>query len=1138
MKQIILSFTLFFLSLTLFSQVNLVKLDSQLSENFSINVLEQNSQGLTLKLTNNSYYFKDVNTPRGESVIVRSPKARNNFPKGSPDLPIIPTSIMIPNQGGFSYNIISSEYVTVENIEIAPSKGTIYRNQDPETVPYEYGREYFVDDFFPQNSAFISEPFIVRDARGVNISFFPFTYNAIQKELRIYSEIILKITFTNDNFPNQIVNNNSKVSYEFSKLYERHFVNFKSSTKYTPIEEGTPGKILIIAKDAYASAMTPYIKWKLEKGIETEMVLISTIGTNSNDLKNFIQNYYNNNDLTYVLLVGDAEDIPTINVGSNYTDNGYTYLAGNDKYADIFIGRFSGNSLVDIETQVQRTVTYERDLNASDTWLTNGFTSASSEGAGQGHNGESDVQHMNIIKNKLQNYGYTITSVNQQGGNNTQISNHFNAGTGIANYIGHGDETLWVNTEFTNSHVNALTNENKLPFIWSVACVNGHFKGRTCFAEAWLRAQKNNQPTGAIAFLGSTINQSWTEPMTAQDEMIDILMETYASNIKRTFGGLSFNGMFKMIEAGGEGQSMADTWTIFGDPSLMVRTKTPQAMNISHNAVMTIGETSFQVNCDEENALVSITKFNEDVTTILGTGYVNQGVATINFESLTEPGVVLLTITAFNKITYQEEILVIVPSGPYVIHTEYSINDEEGNNNGLADYNETIYINETLKNVGVDVANAVVANLSIVDENLGTILEGQKSFGQINADETKTENNAFKLSIVDGIADQTSIKTILTITDGNANEWTSNVFIPVNAPKMKLAFNAIDDSEFGNNNGSLDTGETFKIKIQAKNIGHASSVAGTVSISSESEYVSSINNSIYNISSLEENQDVITEFDISLAEEIPSGTTIYFDFKLIAGMYLDSLSLGFSVGEQIEDWESNTMTSFNWENNSNFPWTIVTDEVYEGEYALKSGTPTGGGESSLIINLQVLNDDQIEFYKKVSCEPVMWGFMWDHFAFFIDDAEQGAWAGEVAWSKETYNVSAGQHEFKWSYIKDAYLNQGQDCAWLDNIKLPPHQNVVAVMNTKSNILENSIEIYPNPAQDIAYLNLNMKENSSVNVRILNLSGQIVYEFANPINIYSGENNILINTQNFTNGVYIVTVSTNQETLNSRLIINK
>ena len=126
--------------------------------------------------------------------------------------------------------------------------------------------------------------------------------------------------------------------------------------------------------------MTPYINWKLEKGIETEMVLISSIGTNSSQLKSFIQNYYDNNDLTYVLLVGDAEDIPVINVNSgysqNYTDNGYTYLAGNDGYADIFIGRFSGNSIEDIETQVQRTVSYERDLNTSDTWLANGFTSA------------------------------------------------------------------------------------------------------------------------------------------------------------------------------------------------------------------------------------------------------------------------------------------------------------------------------------------------------------------------------------------------------------------------------------------------------------------------------------------------------------------------------------------------------------------------------------------------------------------------------------------------------------------------------------------------------------------------------------------------------------------------------------------
>jgi hypothetical protein len=1147
MKKTILLLSCIFLASILISQTNLIKLDPKLSENFNIEILEQNSESITILLTNNSYWLKQVETPKGSSVIVNSPKAKNNFPKGSPDLPIITTSIIIPNQGGFKYDILSSEYTTIQDIDIAPSKGTIYRNQNPEDIPYEYGREYLTDEFFPINSAYLSDPFIMRDLRGVNISFSPFTYNAIQRELRVYSEIILKITFTNDDFPNPIYTNKAKNSYEFNTLYERNFINYKSNSKYTPIDEGSPGKILIISKDSYANAMTPYINWKLEKGIETEMVLISSIGTNSSQLKSFIQNYYDNNDLTYVLLVGDAEDIPVINVNSgysqNYTDNGYTYLAGNDGYADIFIGRFSGNSIEDIETQVQRTVSYERDLNTSDTWLANGFTSASSEGAGNGHNGESDVAHMNIIKNKLQNYGYTITSVNESGGNNTQISNHFNSGTGIANYIGHGDVTLWVNTSFTNSNVNSLTNENKLPFIWSVACVNGDFKGKTCFAETWLRARKNNNPTGAIAFLGSTINQSWQEPMTGQDEMVDILIESYSSNIKRTFGGLSFNGMFKMIEAGGSGQEMADTWTLFGDPSLMIRTKTPQEMSISHNSVITIGESSFQVNCDSENALVSLTRFNEieEKIEILGTGYVSGGIADVYFDELSLPGTILISVTAFNKVTYQEEILVIVPDGPYIIHSEYSINDEEGNNNGLADYNETIYINETLKNVGITDANSVLASLSLENTSYASLIESEKNFGQINADETKTENKAFKLTIADGIADQTNIKTILTITDENENEWTTNFNIPVNAPKIKLYFHSIDDSEFGNNNGLMDAGETLSLKVQAKNIGHASSIAGLINISSDSEYIS-INNSNFDMPILAENEDIVFSFDLVLNEEIPVGTMIYFDFQASAGMYSASLNSGFSIGDQIEDWESNTMTNYEWINSTSHPWTIVSNEVYEGEYALKSGTPLGGGESSLIINLNLLNDDVIEFYKKVSCEPgySFWGFemLYDYLAFYIDDDKKKTWDGEVAWSKETFNISAGQHEIKWTYIKDNQINQGQDCAWLDNIKLPPHQNSTIIITSTSDIEENSMDIYPNPAQDMAYLNINVKENCSAIIKITNLSGQIVYEFPNSINIYSGENTILINTQYFANGIYILSVNTNSETFNSRLIINK
>ena len=89
-----------------------------------------------------------------------------------------------------------------------------------------------------------------------------------------------------------------------------------------------------------------------------------------------------------------------------------------------------------------------------------------------------------------------------------------------------------------NTNVNSLTNTGMWPWIWSVACVNGEFHIGTCFAETWLRAtDSEGQPTGAIATLMASVNQAWNPPMDGQDEMVDIFVESYENNIKRTFGG-------------------------------------------------------------------------------------------------------------------------------------------------------------------------------------------------------------------------------------------------------------------------------------------------------------------------------------------------------------------------------------------------------------------------------------------------------------------------------------------------------------------------------------------------------------------------------------------------------------------------
>ena len=153
-----------------------------------------------------------------------------------------------------------------------------------------------------------------------------------------------------------------------------------------------------------------------------------------------------------------------------------------------------------------------------------------------------------------------------------------NEGRSILNYTGHGSNGSFGNgCPMNNTDVNGLENSGMWPFIWSVACVNGEFHIGTCFAETWLRAtDSEGNPTGAITTLMSTVNQAWNPPMAGQDEMNAILAESYSNNTKRTFGGLSFNGMNQMNDDyGSQGYSETFYWTLFGDPSVVVRTDTP-----------------------------------------------------------------------------------------------------------------------------------------------------------------------------------------------------------------------------------------------------------------------------------------------------------------------------------------------------------------------------------------------------------------------------------------------------------------------------------------------------------------------------------------------------------------------------------
>ncbi|MCC7231892.1 MAG: T9SS type A sorting domain-containing protein [Bacteroidia bacterium] len=642
-------------------------LQSSVPANAQVLNIGQHGDDILVSFTIPGYFTTEVHTPAGQAFSISVGKSSKILDAGSPDLCKLTASVAIPDRGSMDITVLSAHFTDIPGINIAPSKGNLYRNQDPSQVPFAYGPAYSSNSFYPGNLVSLRDPFILRDVRGQVIVVYPFQYNPVSKVLRIYTDLTVKLspsTFQPGiNELNRTKSPQTDPVYSF--LYNSRFVNI-NHVQYTPTTD--QGRMLVISYGPFMPAMQPFVDWKNRMGQPTEMVDVATIGNSPQDIKSYIENYYNTNGLTFVLLVGDGPEIPPYPSQYGDSDPGYGYILGNDSYAEVIVGRFSAENIADVETQVHRSLTYEMYPDPNGTWYHKGVCIGS--GQGPGDDGEMDYEHERNIRTKIMNYTYTdadeLYDGSQGGMDNTgdptaaDLNASLNDGRSFFTYTGHGSVNACSTTGFSSSDVPNLTNTSALPFIWSVACVNGDFASNTCFAEVLMRTTNTSgEPLGAIATLMSTINQSWDPPMDGQDEMVDIMVESYPNNIRHTFGGLSVNGCMHMNdEYGSAGYEMTDTWTCFGDPSLTVRTATPEPLQVSHDATIDVMVTNWLVHCNVNGALVCLSHNNQ----ILGTGHALGGIAGIPVSGLTAGDTLDVTVTAYNHIPYFGSV-VVVPNG-------------------------------------------------------------------------------------------------------------------------------------------------------------------------------------------------------------------------------------------------------------------------------------------------------------------------------------------------------------------------------------------------------------------------------------------------------------------------------------------
>jgi len=586
--------------------------------------------------------------------------------KEAPELPVFSESLIVPNTGDISIEVTFEGYKDFENINILPSKGSLKRNVNPEHIPYVFGNAYAVNDFFPKKLAEVSSPYVFRDTRGMTVTFYPYQYNPVAKVLRVYQNI--NVTVTTDKSKTGINEKATRTNSTdvFQSVYNSHYLNAVFSTN-SIIESG---EMLILAKSSYNASIQPLVNWKNESGIKTSVVEVAT-GATSTAIKTAINTFYTANpNLSYVLLIGDHQDLPTYSYGITganeplWSDSFYGQLEGEDFYPELMIGRLSGN-VAEVQKIVSKTINYEKAPLAGD-WMTKAGGIGSNEGYGYGDDGEADWEHLRNIGTKLTGFGYTTVHEfydASQGGNDadndptpTMISTAINQGIGLLNYTGHGALDIMSTGYYTNTDVNSLTNTGSFPFVVSVACNNGTFVGGTSLCEAFLKATQATNPTGAIASCGSSILMAWAEPMQTQDQMTELIIDVSSTGVT-SLGQLFYGGQASMLETyaeSGTAQEVMQTWVFFGDPSITFRSAVPTVITATHPAEVSNQGGDLVINTNTDGAKVTISQNNQ----ILIISDTVEGVGTVQLPILTSMNDLTITLTKKNTTPYQGTIAV------------------------------------------------------------------------------------------------------------------------------------------------------------------------------------------------------------------------------------------------------------------------------------------------------------------------------------------------------------------------------------------------------------------------------------------------------------------------------------------------
>ncbi len=513
---------------------------------------------------------------------------------GRPEVPVVPVTLALPDRGAVQVEILEHRVREIPVAPVLPSRGHLPRTIDPATVIRHFGPFYDGDGVWPVEPVTLGRPFVTAQTRGTTLRLQPFRYDAGRKVLLVTEYIRVALVTGSDPGVNELLVRGA-VSPDLAGLRGRLFANPVPVVPAKAAPGTAAPRMLVVVPDDLRAALEPLVLWKTRCGIDVETASPADLGGSASAIAAAVASRYGDPaGLAWVLLVGDMAQVPTLAGGYEGADSdqSYTMVAGDDLWPDLLLGRLPARTAAEVQTQVARLLAYERDA-AAGSWYDRAGGVASAEG------NPADHERADDLRDDLMAAGFTSVDrvYEDLGAVTADVRTALQQGRSLINYMGHGSGTAWQSVPFDVADVRALDNTTAWPWIVDASCWNGEFARDECLAEAWLRAGTATAPAGAVGVLAATSLLPWTPPIHLQGGVVDAL--TVGGT--RSLGALAYAGLARVLDLYDPlpvAAQVVEQYALFGDPSLLVRTRTPGDFGVTIDRAVGAREGSWHLKVD------------------------------------------------------------------------------------------------------------------------------------------------------------------------------------------------------------------------------------------------------------------------------------------------------------------------------------------------------------------------------------------------------------------------------------------------------------------------------------------------------------------------------------------------------------